>query len=61
VPSFDASRQQTQSSNAHPAHSESSEAIVSRIYEEELMKLAEQAKQAGNMTEYQLYQVHTTS
>ena len=37
--------------------SESSEAIVSRIYEEELTKLAEQAKVSGNVTEYQLYQV----
>lgn len=36
---------------------ESSQAIVSRIYEEELTKLAEQAKQSGNMTEHQLYQV----
>ena len=39
------------------ASSESSEAIVSRIYEEELTKLAEQAKVSGNVTEYQLYQV----
>lgn len=36
---------------------ESSEAIVSRIYEEELSKLAQQAKQSGNIAEYQLYQV----
>lgn len=37
---------------------ESSEAIVSRIYEEELSKLAQQAKHSGNAAEYQLYQVN---
>lgn len=43
------------------AASESSEAIVSRIYEEELSKLVQQAKQSGNVAEFQLYQVSTLS
>lgn len=39
-------------------NNESSEAIVSRIYQEELTKLAQQAKVSGNLAEYQLYQVN---
>ena len=68
TPTIEKLEQRRYSTSSLPAHplpqqhhmnqsNESSQAIVARIYEEELIKLAEQAKQSGNVTEYQLYQV----